>query len=54
MSITITLPEEIERQLRQDWPDMERVALEGFLIEAYRQKRVSAYQVGGLLGLSDY
>lgn len=54
MSITISLPEEVERQLRQDWPDMERHALEGFLIEAYRQKRVSAYQVGKLLGLTDY
>ena len=53
MTIAVDLPPEIEEKLRIDWPDLERDALEAFVVEAYRQKRIGAYTVGALLGFGD-
>ncbi|MGH9751741.1 MAG: UPF0175 family protein [Blastocatellia bacterium] len=52
MSITIALPESIERQLQQEWGDLDRKALEALAIEGYRSEALSAGQVAELLGLS--
>lgn len=52
MSITIALPESIERQLQQEWGDLDRKALEALAIEGYRTEALSAGQVAELLGLS--
>ncbi|HZF40759.1 MAG TPA: UPF0175 family protein [Blastocatellia bacterium] len=52
MSITIAIPESIERQLQQEWGDLDRKALEALAIEGYRSEALSAGQVAELLGLS--
>jgi len=51
MAITIELPAQIETHLETDWTDLPRHALEGFAIEAFRNGKLSSYQVGQMLGL---
>lgn len=41
MAITIALPESIERQLQQEWGDLDRKALEALAIEGYRTEALS-------------
>jgi hypothetical protein len=36
MAITIELPKQIEQQLQAEWDDLERHALEGLVVEAFR------------------
>jgi hypothetical protein len=51
--ITVELPNDIERELQTDWTDLDRHALEGFVTEAFRQRKLSSYQVGRSLGMED-
>jgi predicted HTH domain antitoxin len=43
-------PQEIEQQLQAEWPDLERHILEGFAVEAFRQGKLSSYEVSKILG----
>lgn len=52
MSVTITMPERIETQLKATWHDLPRRALEALAIEAYRDEVLSAGQIAELLELS--
>src|SRR5947207_55900 len=52
MSVTIELPEEIERQLTTAWGNLSRRALEALAIEGYRAEALSAGQVAEMLNLS--
>ncbi len=52
MAVTISLPESIERLLREEWGNLDRKALEALAIECYRSEVLSAGQVAELLGLS--
>ena len=52
MSITIDLPEEIERHLESEWGDLPRRALEALATEGYRSGALSVGQVAEVLGLS--
>lgn len=52
MAVTIALPAPIEQQLRQQWGNLDRKALEALVIEGYRAEALSAGQVAELLGLS--
>lgn len=51
MAITVRLPDEIERQLRADFPDVERRVTEGYALDAYRRGELSSHQVSLILGL---
>lgn len=51
MTLTLRLPDELQKRLETDWPDLERRALESLLVEAYRQKKLSSHEVGRALGL---
>jgi predicted HTH domain antitoxin len=51
MPVTIELPEEIERQLHQEWQDLPRRALEALALEGYRSEALTRGQVGQMLGL---
>ena len=51
MSISIIIPDDVENRLRGFVPDLERYALEGFVVEAYRQKKIGTHIAGMLLGL---
>lgn len=53
MSLMITLPENIEHQLKIEWgADFSRRALEALAIEGYRTEALSLGQVAEMLGLS--
>lgn len=54
MAISINIAEEQEQTLRKAWgPDLGRAALEALVIEGYRTDRLSAAEVGELLGIKD-
>jgi len=52
MSVTINLPEKIESQLKEQWGDLPRRALEALALEGYRSGALSAGQVAEVLQLS--
>ena len=52
MSVTIDLPEEIERHLAEQWGNLPRRALEALALEGYRSEALSAGQVAEMLHLS--
>ena len=51
MSVTIELPEDIERQLEREWKNLSRRALEALATEGYRTGTLSRGQVGKMLNL---
>ena len=50
MTVSIEIPDELERRLRAGWSDLPRRALEAVAIEAYRTQTLTAAEVGQLLG----
>jgi predicted HTH domain antitoxin len=50
MTVSIEIPDELERRLRAGWADLPRRALEAVAIEAYRTETLTAAEVGQLLG----
>lgn len=54
MSLFINIPQETEQALRDALgPDLDRAALEALVVEGYRSGKLSAAEVGRLLGLGD-
>ncbi len=54
MGISINLPNDQEQTPREAWgQDLDRAALPALAIEGYRTRRLSAAEVGALLGLED-
>jgi predicted HTH domain antitoxin len=51
MAITIELPRQLEQQLQAEWADLERHALEGLVVEAFRSGKLSSHEVGEALGM---
>jgi predicted HTH domain antitoxin len=52
--MSINVSKEQEQTLREAWgADLDRAALEALAIEGYRNRRLSAAEVGKLLGLED-
>lgn len=51
MTVSIEIPDDLERRLRAGWRDLPRKALEAVAIEAYRTQALTAAEVGRLLGL---
>ncbi|HXB71645.1 MAG TPA: UPF0175 family protein [Candidatus Acidoferrales bacterium] len=51
MQITVTLPDDLAAPLLLPGQDPARTALEAIGLEAYRQHRISAYQLRTLLGI---
>lgn len=49
MAIVIQLPPQLEEQLQAEWPDLAQHALEGFVIEAFRNGKLSSHEVEQLL-----
>ena len=50
MTVSIEIPDELERRLRAGWGDLPRKALEALAVEAYRTNTLTAAEVGQLLG----
>jgi hypothetical protein len=51
MQITIEIPDELAAALAPPGLDPARAALEALALEAYRERRLSAYQLRTLLGI---
>jgi Uncharacterised protein family (UPF0175) len=51
MHITLDIPDELTASLTPPGQDPSRAALEALGLEAYRQRRISAYQLRMLLGI---
>jgi hypothetical protein len=51
MQITLEIPDELAPALIPEGQDSARAALEGWGLEAYRERRLSEYQLRTLLGL---
>jgi hypothetical protein len=52
MQITLDLPDDVAALLAPAGQDLARAALEAFGLEAYRQRRISGYQLRRLLGIA--
>ncbi len=52
MNISFEIPTEIEQQIRTDGADLNREAKEVYLMEQYRQARITHRQLEDALGLS--
>ncbi len=52
MTISFELPQEIEQQIRANGADLAREARELYLVELYRQDRISHAQLRDALGMS--
>ena len=51
MQITVEIPDELKAALAAPGQDLSRSALEAIGLEAYRQRRISGYQLRTLLGI---
>ena len=51
MQITVEIPDELKAALAAPGQDLSRAALEAIGLEAYRQGRLSGYQLRTLLGI---
>jgi predicted HTH domain antitoxin len=54
MSITFTLPDGIERHLRQEVSDLDQTAKEAVVVELYRQGKLSHGELAESLRVSRY
>ena len=52
MTISFELPQDFEQQIRMNGADLDREARELFLVELYRQHKISQHQLAEALGLS--
>jgi len=53
MQVTIELPDEVAGEIGKSTRDVGRRVLEGFAIEGYQSRALTAWQVRHLLGLRD-
>jgi len=53
MQISVEIPDELAASLAAPGQDPSRAALEALALEAYRQRRISAYQLRMLLGITE-
>lgn len=53
MNLTVEIPDSLFETLRQSCGDLSRAVLEGFAVEGYRSGRLSAAEVGTLLGIEN-
>ncbi|MGC2110821.1 MAG: UPF0175 family protein [Candidatus Korobacteraceae bacterium] len=51
MQITLEIPDELAATLAGSEQELSRAALEAIALEAYRQRRLSGYQLRTLLGI---
>jgi hypothetical protein len=52
MQVTVTLPDELVAALAPAGRDPGRAAVEAMALEAYRERRITAYQLRTMLGIS--
>lgn len=50
MNISLSIPDDVARQMQLQWHDLPSYALEALAVEAYRRGVITHAQVGRLLG----
>jgi len=50
MAITFELPRDVEQILRERFGDLSEAAKEAFLVQSYREERLSVGQIAAVLG----
>lgn len=51
MNVTVRIPDDLAERLTAEGADLERDALEGFALEAFRAGRLTRYELRQLLGI---
>jgi hypothetical protein len=51
MTVTFEIPIELEKQLRQEFPDLNQAAKEAALVEMYRREKITRPELSRALGL---
>jgi len=54
MTVNIPIPEDLERKLRAENPNLDAAAREAFLVSLYRQGKLAQKQLAELLGLDRF
>jgi len=54
MTISFELPQDIEEQVCSNGADLSQLAREAFLVELYRERKITQHQLGQALKLDDY
>lgn len=54
MSVTFALPAEVEQSLREQLGDLDQAAKESFLLDSFRQGKLSHYELSQALGLDRF
>ena len=54
MNISFEIPPDIEQRVRVEGADLNGKAREAFLVELYREQKITQHQLGEALGLDDY
>ena len=52
MEYTIPIPDDVALQIKNQWPDIPKRALEAFALQAYRNGVITEYEVQKLLKIS--
>ena len=52
MNVSFDLPQDIEDQVRREGADLNGEAREAYLVELYRQERITQHQLAEALGIS--
>jgi len=52
MNVLVSLPDSIARSIGVNEKELERKMLESFALEGYRSEKLTAFQVGEMLGLA--
>lgn len=52
MECTIPIPDDVAREIKNQWPDIPRRVLEAFALQAYQKGVITEYEVQKLLKIS--
>jgi predicted HTH domain antitoxin len=54
MALIIQLPSELEQTLRREFGDLDQAAKEAFLVQLYRQDKITQYELSQALGFERF
>jgi hypothetical protein len=54
MPVTFELPTDLERSLREELPDLNQAAKEALIVDLYRNRRISHYQLAQALDVDRF
>ncbi len=52
MAVTLELPPELEKGLRDETPDLEREAMISFALDLFRREKITLHEFGTMLGMT--